>query len=181
MQNAQLCPANTGDGTTQIIACTLIPLWDQGRDSLSVDDNDPIKQAQLDRVDLQWENSRHQVTTQRADDLFHTPAPYKKSVRLVPKGAEPVSARFTYELKTTAEPHWVEMAPPNKVTYQHPEDANIIASFFARHGYLVLQRLASIIVIALALLSGAIPDLDDDDDDDGLDDTHHSHAQLNKP
>ena len=129
---------------------TLVPLVTDGADALAPDATDKIAGAKLCRVDFIHPNGLHVVTTKTADDLFRHSAGPGKSKKLIPAGAKLMHATLSLLIAGCPDPHAVDITPPYTITLECPDDAPRVKSFLSKHNFLLLQKLASILILILA-------------------------------
>lgn len=114
---------------------SLAPLLTHGQAALAPDLASGILKMVLSQIILLWHNAFNEVTIRRADDLFACAAREGRLDDPIPKGAELVQATFDVQFIDSPKPHAVNLAPPNSVTFQNPEDAPRLLPLLARRGF----------------------------------------------
>jgi hypothetical protein len=164
--HTQQSPADEA-AASKLITCSLDPLRVKGADALAPDPSLGILRVCLRQLEIRWRTPLNITTVTQGDDLLAV----DPELQEVPDGAAITAATFEFRVAGEASPVTAELRPPSTIRLHASAGASRIRNWLAAAGF-AISKATTVLVIALAALSAAIPDTDDDPDDD--DDQHHA-------
>jgi hypothetical protein len=119
---------------------TLEPLRSSGPDSLDAHGLSGITQIILCEIELLWDNTFHEITIRRSDNLFASAIAGGSWYDPVPDGCTLLHATFHIQFTDSPNPREVDIRPPFDLKLASPADAPVVDAWLQKRGFKELPQ-----------------------------------------
>src|ERR1043166_1015937 len=114
---------------------TLEPLRAEGPDSLDTQGIPGIVKIILCEIEIAWDNTFHEITITRSDNIFAAASADAASHDPIPEGCILVHAIFFLQFTDSPNPRQGEIRPPYQLSLASPSDAAVVERWLEQRGF----------------------------------------------